>query len=182
MPRFLQITLLVATMAVGLLPGRAGAAIGLPVTVDFSTHGHGPLQPDSYKRDGVVFTEGSFVGFIQGDDALVGPVAGRFTPPVSSLSARLAPAVQGTAEYTLRAFDASGDVVASASVTVTQDTGDPASGPFGYFTIDLGTLPRGAKWFELNNRFVRSSFPHITSIQFGVSDLTYASPSTANKP
>src|SRR5437667_4828133 len=142
-------------------------------TIDFSTHVVGPFQSDFYKKDGVVFTEGSFVGFIQGDQALVGPVAATFRPPVFGLSVSVAPSLQGTAEYTLTASDATGRVIGSASVIITEDSGDPTTQPFGYFTIELRSLPRRAKFFTLQNRFVRSSYPQVTRIDFGVSSITF---------
>ncbi len=162
-----------ALLALSLLPGSVAAGAEASVTIDFSAHGHGPFDASFYKADGVVFTEGTFVGYIQGDDALVGPAAGSFNRPATSLSAWVAPSIQGTAEYTLTAYGASGGVVATRSVAVTQDAGDPQTGPWGYVEIDLGALPRGAKSFRLENRFVRSSFSHVTSIPFGVKMIEY---------
>jgi hypothetical protein len=152
-----------------LVPAAAASA----ATADFSAHGEGEFDQNFFRPDGVVFTEGSYVGYIQGDDALVGPIAGNFKPKVSSLSARFAPAMQGTAVYTLAALNASGKVIGSTSVTVTQDEGDPASSGWGYVTIDLGSLSRKARAFTLTNTFVRSSFSHITTIPFGVSLVTF---------
>jgi hypothetical protein len=74
----------------------------------------------------------------------------------------------------LTAFDASRKVIRSVSVTVTQDSGDPATGSYGYVTLDLSNLPHGAKYFALDNLFIRSSFPNTTSIPFGVSSLSFA--------
>lgn len=65
-------------------------------------------------------------------------------------------------------------VIRSVSVIVMQDTGDLATGLHGYFTLDLGNLPHGAKYFALDNLFIRSSFPNTTSIPFGVSSLSFA--------
>jgi hypothetical protein len=127
-------------------------------TIDFSTHGQGPFQADFYKKDGVTFTEGSFVGFVQGDEAIIGDIAGTFTPPISSLSARVAPGFQGTFEFTLTALDASSTVIASESITVTE------TGAGGYVTIDLGVLPAKAKYFTL------TGIPD----SYGVSSITYA--------
>src|SRR5687767_2946472 len=36
-----------------------------------------------------------FVGFVQGDEALIGPIVGAFSSPIFSLSMRVAPAIQG---------------------------------------------------------------------------------------
>jgi hypothetical protein len=156
-------------LVVTLVPAATASA----TTIDFSTHGQGLFDQSFFEPDGLVFTEGSFVGYIQGDEALVGPVAGAFKPKTLSLSARVAPATQGTAVYTLTALSSSGAVVESASVTVSQDEGDPAHGGWGYFTIDLGTLPAKARSFTLTNAFVRSSFPHITTIPFGVASVSF---------
>ena len=161
----------VAVLLLVALPASSIAAN--PVTIDFSTHGQGPFDQSFYESDGVIFIQGSFVGYIQGDEALVGPVAGIFKPKVSSLSVRVAPANQGTAIYTLSALSSSGELVASTSVTVTQDEGDPANSVWGYFTLDLGPLPKKARSFTLTNTFVRSSFSLTTSIEFGVSVLSF---------
>lgn len=142
-------------------------------TIDFSSHGEGPFKSNFFKRQGLVMTQGDFVGFIQGDQTLVGPVAGTFHPAFCSLSVRVAPAAQGTAAYTLTAYAASGRMVGSTTVTVTQDIGDPTSGPDGYFTIELTNLSPRAQTFTLENQFIRSSFAHITLIPFGVSSITY---------
>ena len=64
-------------------------------------------------------------------------------------------------------------MIESTSVTITQDTGDPDTGPFGYTTIDLGSLPKKAAAFTLTNTFVRSSYPQITTIPFGVSSISF---------
>jgi hypothetical protein len=145
-------------------------------TIDFSVHGQGVFESGFYKKEGVVFTQGESVGFIQGDEALVGPIAGAFMPPAANLSVRVAPALQGTAEYTLTAYDGASRVIALRSVVVTEDTGDPATISFGYFTLELDVLSGGARYFSVTNRFIRSSFSEITSIPFGVSSLTYSTP------
>jgi hypothetical protein len=158
---------------------RARASYERPAiihTIDFSEHGQGEFELGSYKKEGVVFTEGESVGFIQGDEALVGPIAGRFMPPAAGLSARVAPALQGTAEYTLTAYDGASRVIALRSVVVTEDTGDPATVFFGYFTLELDILSDEAKSFSVTNRFIRSSFPENTSIPFGVSSIAYSTP------
>lgn len=166
---FRATTVAAITLLAMLVPSAAASA----ATIDFSARGQGPFDQAFFEPDGAVFTEGSFVGYIQGDEALVGPVAGEVKPKISSLSARISPAIQGTAVYTLTALSSSGNVVESGSVTVTQDEGDPAHSGWGYFTIDLGALPRKARSFTLTNTFVRSSFSHITSIPFGVSSITF---------
>jgi hypothetical protein len=148
----------------------AVAASTSATTIDFSQHGEGPFD-GAYFAD-AAFTEGSWVGYIQGDQALVGPTSGTAKKKFSSISASVAPAIQGTAIYTLAAFESNGGEIASRSVTITQDTGDPETGPWGYVTIDLGPLAKRASSFRISNEFVRSSHSHITQIEFGVSAIT----------
>jgi len=151
-----------------------GCGSGSSQTIDFSIAGEGPFQLNFFKGQGLVFTQGDFVGFVQGDQSLIGPVAGTFHPAVCSISVRVAPAFQGTAAYTLKAYSASGKVVGSTTMTVTQDMGEVDSGPFGYFVIELSGLSQKAQTFTLENQFIRSSFPQITQISFGVSSITYS--------
>ncbi len=151
----------------------AGNVNAFPTTVDFSTHGQGSFQSDFFQGSGIIFTTGSFVGFIQSDETLNGPIAANFATPVSRLFAEIAPALQGTAMYTLSVFDDSANIIDSTSLTVTQDTGDPNSGSFGSFTIDLGTIPTAATSFTIENTFIRSSFATNTSIPYGVSSITF---------
>lgn len=173
-----------------LLTGMSSAAVpgvGAPeVIVDFSNNDQGDFDPLSYRSDGIVFPPQRcgnagcapwFVGFIQGDNALVGnPLLGgitaMFTRPVSELSLQVAPAAQGTATYTLTAFGASGKELASQSLTVTQDIGDPTTGPPGYFTIGVGGFAVPATSFALTSVFVRSSFG-INLIEYGASSIHY---------
>ena len=56
--------------------------------------------------------------------------------------------------------------------TVVQDAGDPATGPFGYFTMQLGSL-HGATAFRLSTRLISSSSPNITLMEFGLASLTF---------
>ena len=160
---------------VNAAPRLAGPGCGSAIseTIDFSTAGEGTFQPKSFKKQGMVVTQGDFVGFVQGDQALIGPVAGTFHPSVCSISLRVAPAFQGTAAYTLRAYSGSGNVVGSTTVVVTQDIGDPENGTPGYFVIELTELSQKAQTFTLENQFIRSSFPQNTQISFGISSITY---------
>jgi hypothetical protein len=173
---------LLVSVLLGLLPAQVYAAPGLTApgcgsgssqTIDFSTAGQGPFDSNFFKSQGLVLTQGDFVGFVQGDQTLIGPVAGTFHPSVCSISVRVAPAFQGTAAYTLKAYSGSGKVVGSTTMTVTQDLGEAGSGPFGYFTIELTGLSQKAQTFTLENQFIRSSFPQTTQISFGVSSITY---------
>ena len=155
------LVVIVAMIAIGLVP-EANAQPANAVTIDFSTAPQAPepFPKDFYAQQEIIFTEASNVGFIQGDEALGGAptIAAFFTKPVTSLSLQAAPAFQGTAEYTLTAFDRAGQVILSAATVVTEDEGDPAHQGFGYFTVDLGTLPRPASSFTFQSRFIRSSF------------------------
>ena len=66
-------------------------------------------------------------------------------------------------------------------MVVTEDEGDPGNQGFGYFTVDLGTLPRPATSFTFRNRFVRSSFgtpdcggePVERRFSYGVRSITF---------
>jgi hypothetical protein len=148
----------------------AARAASPATTIDFSSVGQGPFDQSFFKHEGIVFTEGNFVGFVQGRNALIGPIAGNVRGGFTSLSAQVAPANQGTATYTLAAFK-KGKQIASTSMTVTQDEGDPDTGLFGYFTISVDTLSAKADSFSLSNVFVRSSFG-TNQIEFGVSSIT----------
>jgi hypothetical protein len=168
---------------------KPGGVAAREVIIDFSSFGvAAPFDPDFYRSDGIRFPPqrcGSAgcdtwsVELIQGDAALLGepvlrgPVQATFTRPISDLSLRVAPALQGTATYVLKAFALSGKVIATTSITVTQDIGDPANTGSGYFTISLSELPLPAQSFTLDNVFVRSSFPLNTLIPYGVSSISY---------
>ena len=138
----------------GVAAQPAVASSSTSATVDFSQAG-----------------QGSFVGYVQGDEALIGPVAGATKRTFTNISASFAPAGQGTAIYTLTAFKGKRPID-SKSVSVTQDTGDPGTGPFRYEAISLESLPRKADSFRLSNTFVRSSYSHITLIEFGTASIT----------
>ena len=182
------IAMLIAAASMAASSAAAAPGVGqAQVTIDFSSYGAGQVfQPDFYRSAGIVFPPqrcGSagcvdlYVGFVQGDAALVGtpafgPVQATFTRPISDLSLTVAPALQGTATYVLTAFAASGEPIATTSVTVTQDFGDPANTGFGYFTISLSDLAAPAKSFTLENVFVRSSFG-TSAIEYGVSSISY---------
>jgi peptidoglycan/xylan/chitin deacetylase (PgdA/CDA1 family) len=142
-------------------------------TIDFATASQGTFNQSLFTTAGITFTQGNYVGFVQGHNALIGPAAGQISGGFKSLSVQVAPAYQGTATYTLTAFQ-QGAQIGATSVTVTQDTGDPTTGPAGYVTISIGRLPANADSFWLSNVFVRSSFPSVTKIDFGVSTITFS--------
>ena len=161
------------TVLLAVLLGITPTAQAATTTIDFSAAGVGPFDQSFFKKQGVVFTDGTFVGFVQSDEALIGPIAGKVRGGFTTLSLSVAPAFQGTATYTLIAFR-KGKEIARTSVTVTQDLGDPSTSPAGYFTISIGPLPKKADSFSLSNKFVRSSFPNNTLIEFGVSSITFS--------
>ena len=161
------ITTLVLPLLVLSVPSPARADV-----IDFSEFVGTPLDPAFFADRGVIFTSPLSLGFVQSDDAVIAPLAGRFTRPIVAVSALVAPATQGTADYTLSAFDARSRLIGSATVRVTQDLGDPANTGFGYVPIQLGGLSEPAHAFSLSNTFVRSSFDFVTNIDFGVSSLT----------
>jgi hypothetical protein len=159
------------------------------VTIDFTSFGIGRAwQPDFYKSDGIRFTKQQCgaagcrdlsVDFIQGDAALLGeppfgPIRARFTRPVSNLSLQVAPGLQGTVIYVLKAFAASGRLLGTSRLRVTQDFGDPANMGFGYVTVRLANLPKPAKSFTFQSVFVRSTFPLNTEIPYGIGSITYS--------
>ena len=139
--------------------------------IDFSALVGTPFDQMFFADQGVIFTSPMSLGFVQGDDALIAPIGGTFTQPVIALSALVAPAVQGTADYTLAAFDARLRLIGSTTVRITQDEGDAQDTGFAYVPIFLGGLAEPAHAFSLSNQFVRSSFGFVDSIDFGVSSL-----------
>ena len=165
---------------------KAGVA-AREVIVDFSSFGADKLfDPHFYRSDGIVFppeqcgTSGCNpwrTRTIQGDAAidmdLNKTLSATFTRPISSLQLSVAPSQQGTATYVLNIFDASGGLLATTSVTVTEDFGDPANTGFGYFTMSVTNLAKPGKSFTLTDVFVRSSFPLNTDMPFGVSSIAY---------
>jgi hypothetical protein len=154
----------------GAAASPAAAAPLTTATIDFSQPGIGPFDQSYFSEAG--FSEGSFVGYVQGDEALIGPVAGTAASKFTGVSVDVAPAFQGTADYTIEALSPADRVIGSSTVRITQDTEDPETGPWGYVTLELGSLPKKASSFRIRNSFVRSSFPNITVIDFGVASIT----------
>ena len=141
--------------------------------IDISALVDQPFDETFFADQGLIFTSPLALGFVQGDDALIGPVSGRFARRVTGLSALVAPGFQGTADYTLAAFDSRANLVGRTTIRITQDEGDPDNTGFGYLALDLGHLARPARSFSLTNQFVRSSFPDRTFIDFGVSTFEF---------
>jgi hypothetical protein len=180
--RYLRPALVSVLLALAAVPSVAVAAPAAPssraaTTIDFSAASVGPFDQRFFAHEGIIFTEGTFVSFIQGDEALASGdgqrIAGDVRGGFASVSAEVAPANQGTATYTLAAYK-KGNLLGSTSITVTQDEGDPTTGPPGYFTISLGPLPKAATSFSLSNVFVRSSFPETIRIEVGVASMTFS--------
>jgi hypothetical protein len=186
----LAATLLIACFS-ALPSASSGTPISLdangvaspPVTVDFATAPSGAFQSTFFQSEGVVFSESDgFVGFIQGQNALLNavspgypqialPIVGDFSPGITSLSISVAPAVQGVMDFTLTAIDASAANVKSLTVEVNQWTSDPGFQGFGYQILDLGTLPQTAVSFSLSVALVRGPEPLV---QFAIGSLTFA--------
>jgi Carbohydrate binding domain len=192
-------TVLVAAVCVA---SSVTAATQTTVTIDFSTAPQcGQLKSlplDFYEARGIVFT-GNFtrcaeypifgrsaLHVLEGSGDAPGGLGieglhARFTTPVVALSMQALPALSGTAEYTLTAFDDAGGVAATTSKTVTQDPGDPADQGVGYFTIELGAITTPATSFVLTSRFIRSSLgppicaagPGTFCFEFAVSPITF---------
>lgn len=164
------------------LPGRV-------VRIDFSRAGKlSAFDPRFFEQDGVVFPpqfcpvdvcSDWFVGWIQGDDALVGgPISATFTRSVSSLSVRAAPGAQGTAEYTLTAFDRGGEVIAMKSVVVAQYIADPQVTPLGYFVVELGPLSKPARRFTFEQKDL--DLPAgMAGIGYGLAEISFTVSGTA---
>jgi hypothetical protein len=181
----LLVCVLALAIVVAVMPLATAAQDGQQVTIDFTTFGTGTFDPLFYSGDGIIFPaqrcgpagcDDWFVGFVQGDEALIGnallgPVTATFVTPISDLSLQVAPGSQGTATYTLTAYKKSDKVLGTQSLTVTQDSGDPDTGPFGYFTLSLSSLKKASR-FTLDSVFVRSSFG-ITNIEYGVSSIHF---------
>jgi hypothetical protein len=161
----------ILVLTVGTVP-----AIAIPITVDFSQHGEGPFDRNFFASSGIVFTQGDFVGFVQGDDALIGgtdfPIAGSFLTPVTSLAVSVAMGFQTVSDFTLTVYDASSAPIGATTFRLNQDTGDAGFMGFGYFTIDLLNIPQPAYSFQLTDQFVSSSFG-FTSSEWGVSTLVF---------
>lgn len=137
---------------------EAGA---IPITVDMSDHGGGTFDQEYFKPQGVIFTDGGFIGYVQGDDALIfdqsNGITGLFAPAaVTSISVDIAPWLQGTWAYRLAALDVLSNIIDSETILVTQDSGDPENSGSGYFSIELAGLP-GAVGFLVDSTYIRDS-------------------------
>jgi LysM repeat protein len=164
------------TTGAALLPGRV-------FTIDFSrAEKLSAFDPRFFEQEGIVFPprwcqvdvcSDWFVGWIQGDDALVGgPISATFTRPISSLSVRAAPGAQGTAEYTLTAFDRGGEVIAMKSVVVAQYIADPQVTLLGYFVVELDLLSKPARRFTFEQKDL--ALPAgMSGIGYGLDEISF---------
>jgi hypothetical protein len=144
------------------------------ITIDFADAPEGPFDKRFFEDHGLVFTEGSFVGFLQGHNALVGPVAADASETFTTISVTIAPGLQGTATYLLAAYE-QGKQLGYISKSVTQDEGVATPVPWGYVPLELGPLPRGADSFAVTNMFIGSSFPDQRHVEFGVASIALSS-------
>ena len=171
-PRGVAIAAIVAilVLTVGAVP-----AIAIPITVDFSEHGVGPFNQNFFTASGIAFTQGDFVEFVQGDDALIGitdfAITGNFLTPVTSLAVTVAMATPTVSDFTLTVYDANSAPISATTFRLNQDTGDPGFMGNGYFTINLLNIPQPAYSFQLADLFVSSSFGDFNSSNWGVSTL-----------
>lgn len=162
-----RVLTLVIMGVVTLIPASALARESTHV-IDFTEFGQGVFDPNFFADEGIVFDTPDpnnglnwFVGYVQGDEALINDVSASFKRPITSLSVQFAPSSYGPIEYTLTAYAPSGAVVASKTVTLSQP-------PFGYFTLNLGKLPHKAKAFSFT---VANPGPGV-----GVSSITFTTP------
>jgi hypothetical protein len=131
-----------------------------PWTVSFS------MDPLSFKSDGIRFVDEYMVGMsnfhavLMGSQAYNTPpwtIAASFMRPVTSVTATIRMGLQGTSQYTLVAYSASGAVVGSNTITLTQDGLDG-----NFYDIVVDELPSKAKSFSI-----------VGGIDYGVRSITY---------
>ncbi len=135
------------------------------VIVDFTSVGRGvPFAHDHFESVGIVFTKSSeFSGFVQWDEALIssgGQIAADIPQGYSDISVLVAASLQGLWEFTLTAFDNSGEAINQTSLSL-EDTGSA-----GYQVLSLSDLS-GAVSFELSGTKDRESG------EFGVSLIRF---------
>jgi hypothetical protein len=160
----------VLALLVGLATPVSSASPTTSVTIDIDDTGPWTgffrMDPLFFKRDGIRFDAEYMVGFSNGHAVLIGnqawntppyTISASFTRPVTSVSASLRVHLQGTAEYTLIAYSAAGDVLGSRTITLTQNGLDP-----NFYDITVDNLPSKAKSFSL-----------VGGIDYGVRSVTY---------
>lgn len=175
---------LLATATLLLTTGRASAEV---ILVDFSEYGVGPLANGYFAGRGILIPpngSSGFVGFVQGDEALVshaqGPfiayIAAQFEPKVTRISVQVALSYQFVGYLRLSALDNRGginnDVFTETVLQLNQVQSDPGFMGLGYFTLDTGPLSRPASAFVLTAEFMRSPFT-TEGAEFGLSTISY---------
>ena len=124
------------------------------------------VDPLAFKVNGIRLANDYVVGFSNGHAVLLGSasntppftIAASLTRPVSSVSASIRMHVQGTADYTLAAYAASGELVGSSTITLSQDGLDG-----NFYTVSLDNLPIKAK-----------SFTILGGLDYGVKSISYS--------
>jgi hypothetical protein len=168
----LTVALLVLLAVVGAAAAPASHAETGSTTITVAFDDMGPwtgfynMDPFFFKSDGISFGSDYMVGFSNGHAVLVPAyglsappftMAASFTRPVESVSASIRMGMQGTAEYMLVAYSASGDAIASSTITLTQNGLDG-----NFYTVGVENLPVLAK-----------SFAIFGGIDYGVRSITY---------
>ena len=168
----LTVALLVLLAVVGAVAAPASHAEPGSTTITVAFDDMGPwtgfykMDPHFFKSEGISFASDYQVGFSNGHAVLVPAwglsappytMAASFTRPVESVSASIRMHLQGTAQYTLVAYSASGDAIASSTITLTQNGLDG-----NFYTVGVENLPMLAK-----------SIVIVGGIDYGVRSITY---------
>jgi hypothetical protein len=167
-----RLVLGVALLAVlaGLATPGLKAAPATTVTVEIDDLGPWTgfynVDPLAFRASGIRLASDYVVGFSNGHAVLSGwasntppfMIAASFTRPVSSVSASIRMHVQGTADYTLTAYAASGKLIGSSTITLSQDGLDG-----NFYTVSLDNLPIKAKSFTL-----------LGGLDYGVKSISYS--------
>jgi hypothetical protein len=166
-----RLALAVTLMAVlaGLVTPASEAAPVSAVTIEVDDLGTWTgfynIDPLAFREEGIRLADDYVVGFSSGHAVLSGwatntppfSIAGSFTRPVSSISASIRVQAQGTADYTLAAHAASGELIGSSTITLSQDGLDGS-----FYTVSVGNLPLKAKSFTIRG-----------GLDYGVRSISY---------
>ena len=173
--RIISLVALVVGLFVGADAGSVTEATSPgEVVVDFSSVGSGvPFVADQFASAGIVFTESrAFVGFIQGDEALIssanGQVAATISAGYSDITVTAAAANRGSWNMTLTALDSHGGVVGQTAVRFDE------TGSTGYHALSVTALPQAVS-------FRLAGSAEGTTSQFGVNEVRF-SPSSGQPP
>ena len=131
-------------IALGLfgLPVAASATI-----IDFSVLPSGQnIRSDFFLTQGITFDDAYFVGFVQGQSALIGlggsAISAMFSDPISAISVTVAQSFAVNADYTLTVFDQTLSPIVSNTL---------ATSASGYSTIELSGFTSAAWSFSIAN-------------------------------